>query len=167
MSENKPAPAAGKKSKSGLLIVVALIALLGGGAAGAYFYFVRGTPAEAKEKKHEPEPESGDESAGTGIVPLDTFVVNLADPAGSRFLRVTLALVVQDEEHAKEVEESAVEKARIRSAILELLALQHADALVTPEGKTELKKAIAEQVAHAVHAIEVSDVLFSEFVVQF
>jgi flagellar basal body-associated protein FliL len=38
---------------------------------------------------------------------------------------------------------------------------------VTPEGKAELKKVIAEQAEHATHDLKVSDVLFSEFVVQF
>jgi flagellar basal body-associated protein FliL len=94
-------------------------------------------------------------------------VVNLADTGATRFLRATLSLVVQDEEQAKEMEENAVEKARIRSAILELLAEQQADALVTPEGKTELKKHIAERIEHAAHELKVVDVLFSEFVIQF
>ncbi len=94
-------------------------------------------------------------------------MVNLADPGGTRFLRVSLALVVANEEEAKELGENAVVKSRIQSSLIELLAQQTSDALVTPEGKAKLKTAIKEQVAHAAHEMEVSDVLFSEFVVQF
>ena len=100
-------------------------------------------------------------------MPLEPFVVNLADPSGTRFLRVTMSLVVADEVVAKEIEEEKVVHARLRSAILELLAQKQSIELVTPEGKAELKKAIAEGAAHAAHELKVEDVLFSEFIVQF
>jgi flagellar basal body-associated protein FliL len=45
--------------------------------------------------------------------------------------------------------------------------MQLADTLVTPEGKVTLRQTIAERVAEALHEIEVVDVLFSDFVVQF
>jgi flagellar protein FliL len=99
---------------------------------------------------------------------MEPFVVNLADAGATRFLRVNLALAVRGgEEVAKEIEENALEKARIRSAILELLAQQQSDTLATPEGKDELKKLIAERSQHAAHELEVVDVLFTEFVIQF
>ena len=156
-----PSPASAKKSKKGFLKIVVALLVLGGGGAAAYFFYYKAPAAQAHEAEPEPEP-----AGPTGIVPLEPFVVNLADAGRSRFLRVSLSLVV-GEEHAVEIEENAVEKARIRSAILELLALQQADALVTPEGKDALKKSIAERVAQAVHALKVVDVLFAEFVVQF
>lgn len=170
------APAAPKKSKKGLLLIL-LVVLLGGGGAGAYFFYFKAPAAQAaaSEEEHEdvePEQEEEEEAParkpkGDGVVPMEPFVVNLADAGATRFLRVSLGLVVADETVAKEIEESAVEKARIRSAILELLAQQHADTLVTPEGKDELKKQIAGRVRQAVHHARVFDVLFSEFVVQF
>jgi flagellar FliL protein len=153
-------PAAPKKRGGFLKTVFLLAVALAAGGGGAYYYFVKAAPAQAKEAEPEPPP-------ATGIVPLEPFVVNLADTGATRFLRATLSLVVQDEEQAKEMEENAVEKARIRSAILELLAEQRADALVTPEGKNELKKHIAERIEHAAHDLKVVDVLFSEFVIQF
>ena len=145
-----------------MIILVVVLLLLAGGGGGAYWFLFRGNgEAEAAEAEPEPPP------APTGIVPLEPFVVNLADPSGTRFVRVTMSLVVADEAIAKEIEEEKVVHARIRSAILELLALKQSSELVTPEGKTELKKAIAESVAHAAHELKVEDVLFSEFIVQF
>jgi flagellar FliL protein len=160
MSETTTAAAPKKKGGFMKLLLIILLAVAGGGG-GAYFYFVKAAPAQAKEAEPEPEPEP------TGILELEPFVVNLADTGATRFLRVTLSLVVQDEEQAKEIEEHALEKARIRSAILELLAEQAAETLVTPEGKDELKKLIVERVQQAAHELEVADVLFSEFVIQF
>jgi flagellar FliL protein len=156
-----PGPAAPKKSRGLLIIAVVAVLLLGGG--GAYWMLVvrAAAPADTPKKAAEPAKPGG------GIVPLEAFVVNLADPGGERYLRVTLSLVVADEAEAKELGEDAVTKARIRSAVLELLAQQVSDTLVTPDGKTSLKKAIAEHVSHAVPGLQVSDVLFSEFVVQF
>ena len=162
---SEPNTAAPKKSKKGFMMIVLLL-VLGGGGAGGYFYFFKGAPAAAHAEEPEPEAEHVP-ATGTGIVPMEPFVVNLADPGAIRFLRVNLSLVVKDEELAKEIEENAVDKARIRSAILELLAMQHSDAIVTPEGKDELKTLIAERSEHAAHELKVVDVLFSEFVVQF
>ena len=56
---------------------------------------------------------------------------------------------------------------KVRSAVLELLALQTADTLVTPAGKAALKKAIAGAAGKAASEVHITDVLFSEFVVQF
>jgi flagellar FliL protein len=166
-TETHAAPAApAKKSRKGLIIIlVVVLLLLAGGGGGAYWFLLRGSAeAEAAEgEAAEPEPPP----MPTGIVPLEPFVVNLADPSGSRFLRVTMSLIVADEAIAHEIEEEEIVVARLRSAILELLAQKQSTELVTPEGKTELKKAIAETVAHADHELKVEDVLFSEFIVQF
>ena len=146
------------------MIIVVVLLLLAGGGGGAYWFLLRGNGAAAAAEA-EPEPEPA--PPATGIVPLAPFVVNLADPSGTRFLRVTMSLVVADEAVAKELEEEKVVHARVRSAILELLAQKQSTELVTPEGKAELKNAIAEGAAHAAHELKVEDVLFSEFIVQF
>ena len=52
------------------------------------------------------------------------------------------------------------------AAVLELLATQKSEEIQTPEGKTELKKQIAERATAAFEHAEVTDVLFAEFVVQ-
>ena len=141
-----------------LFAIIGLVLGLGGGGAGYWAYAMRGAPQEAAK----PAPPK------IGIIPMEPFVVNLADEGGSRFLRVTLSLAVEGgDERAKETTEDNVVSARIRSAILERLTQQTSDHLVTPEGKAALKKVIAEQASHAAHELKVTDVLFSEFVVQF
>jgi flagellar protein FliL len=160
-----PAPAAdaapaAKKGPSKLIMGVAALALLGAGGGGAYWYTQKGQPVEAAEAAPPPAPKRG-------IVAFEPFTVNLADQGGRRFLRATVQLVVGSPELAKEMEESPVEVAQARAIILEKLTTQTADVLVTPEGKSELRKALTEQLAHDLHGIEVVDVLFSDFVVQF
>ncbi len=149
-----PEEDAKKKKPLVLILAVAVLLLAGGGGAGAYFYLKRG-PSQAP-----PPPEPG-------IAALDPFVVNLADPGGQRFVRLTLRLVVESETQAEELKEDELARTRARSSILELLSLQTAGRLVTPEGKAALKKEIAERATHALEGTKVLDVLFTEFVVQF
>jgi flagellar FliL protein len=162
--EKVDAPAAAPKKKSKLVLILALaFVVLGGGGAGAFWYFKRppaeGHAADAKEEKSEA-------TVPPGIVELEPFVVNLADAGGQRYVRVSMRLLTHDEEQAKEIKESAVANAKLRAAILELLSMQTAEGLVTPDGKNALKKAIAEGAEHAVHELKVTDVLFVEFIVQ-
>jgi flagellar protein FliL len=154
------AATAARPAKRGKLIplIVALVVL---GGAGGGFWFWRQSAATAAG--HEPVPEKEKPAA---VLALEPFLVNLADPQASRFLRVTVRLVVEDEAFAHEFEKEEVPKARVRSAILELLTTQTSDTLVTAEGKTALKEAIAKR-SSEVLKLEVTDVLFTDFVVQF
>jgi flagellar FliL protein len=153
------APPVKKKGKPFLLI--ALIALLMiGGSGAAWWWFHRGT-AVAEAAPKEPPLEK------RGLLTFEPFMVNLADEGGTRFLKTTIGLVLEDPQVAKELEESPVVKSRVRSDILELLTEQQAPSLVTPEGKESLKNAIKARTAHALEGKKVIDVLFSAFVVQF
>jgi flagellar FliL protein len=149
-------PATGGRSK--LLLIGGVVVALAGGGAG-YWFLQR--PAAAEEAHHEePAPKRG-------IVAFDPFVVNLADKGVSRFLRVSVQLVVKDAEQAAEMEESKVVLMQARSAMLDVLTTQTSEVLVTPEGKTKLRADIIGALHHAIEEFEVVDVLFSDFVVQF
>src|SRR4030095_5892372 len=154
----KPDSAAKAKKKSKLLPMIAIVVVLAGGGAGGYWMYAhRGGQVQAAE----PKPPK------TGVLDMDPFVVNLADESGNRFLRVNMKLLTWDEEQAAELKEDAVTAARLRSAILELLSLQYAAPLVTPEGKEELKKAIAERATETIgEELKVTDVLFVELFLQ-
>jgi flagellar FliL protein len=169
-----------KKGKSGLLIIllVALFALAGGGGA-AYWFLGRGAAAgsedvaskgdegnshdkSAKDKKKSKGPE-----AEPGMLAFEPFLVNLADEGGQSYLRVALSLLVGSEAEAKALEGKPVVKTRLRSAILEVLSTQTSALVSTAEGKAGLKKAIVEKIQTLELDTEVSDVLFSDFVVQY
>ena len=157
MSDAKPAEgaaAAPKKSKMKLIVIALVVVALG---AGGGWYAMR-RPASAA---------TAEVATSRGLVAFDPFVVNLADPGGSRFIRVTLSLVVNDEKVASKISDTPVSLKEARSAILELLSEQNSAGLVTPEGKQALKKAIIERVSKIFSDARVTDVYFSEFVVQF
>ncbi len=162
MSAPAAAPADGAKKAGGknkmFMIGGVVLALAGGG----YYY-------KTQAAAHEEEAPAAKEVSPKerGLVSFDPFVANLADEGGQRFVRVTVQLVVADALQATEMTEIPVMAMQARAIILELLSMQLADTLVTPEGKVALRQAIAERVAEALHEIEVVDVLFSDFVVQF
>jgi len=149
-----------KKGRSVILLALVGLVVMGGAGGGVWWWFQRGT-AVAEAAPNEPALEK------RGLLTFEPFMVNLADEGGTRFLKATIALVVEDEAVAKQLEEAAVVKSRVRSDILELLTEQQASALVTPEGKESLKSAIKARTAQALESKKVIDVLFSEFVVQF
>lgn len=166
MSAPAPAEAAkgggGDKKKKMMIIGGVVVALAGGG----YYYKAKAAAAAEAEGEHEPAKKEKSPKE-RGLVSFDPFVANLADEGGQRFVRATVQLVVADAEMALEMTETPVLTMQARAIILELLSTQHADVLVTPEGKVALRQAIAERIAEALHEIEVVDVLFSDFVVQF
>ena len=195
MSAPAKAAAAGPAKKGKLPLIIGLVVLLAGGGGGGYFWWskqqaVKAAEAAAKSgggkatraahgdehatdahddaeaESHEGDEASGDEGAGA-LVALNTFTVNLADPDAPRFLRTNVQLVIDaSEEEAKHLEEEKVPVVRARAAVLELLTQQTSQVINTPEGKAELKKQIKKSTARLLHH-KVTDVLFSDFVIQF
>lgn len=156
-TDTAPAPPAAPKGRSKLLTLgVPVLLLLAGGGGGGWWYF-NGRAASTLEAAPLPDP---------AIAEFEPFVVNLADPGGRRFLRVSLQLLVPGESAAAEIKEDKLLHSRVRSSVLELLSTQTSAGLATPEGRAALKKAIAETATQALGHTEVSDVLFAEFVVQ-
>jgi flagellar protein FliL len=162
-----------------LLVIGCAVLLLAGGGAGAWWWWAsRAAAAGGDQDGEHREPSGKGRKASaheTAAVALDPFLVNLADRDASRFLRVTLQLVVDNPELARAFAGKGhgtpgphdLAKVRLRSAVLELLTTQRADRLVTPEGKEELKRAIADRTSEVLAQAEVVDVLFTDFVVQF
>ncbi len=164
MSAPAAAPADGAKKAGGknkMFMIGGVVAALAGGG-----YYYKTTQAAAHEEEA-PKATKEVSPKERGLVSFDPFVANLADEGGQRFVRVSVQLIVADAAQAAEMTEIPVMSMQARAIILELLSQQLADTLVTPEGKIALRQAIAERVAEALHEIEVVDVLFSDFVVQF
>lgn len=158
MSTTETASASPARKGSKLLKFGVILLLLAGGGGGGWWYFYGRTSSTVQAAEPAPEPS---------MVVFEPFIVNLADPGGRRFLRVSLQLLIVGDRTAAELgEKKGLLHSRVRSAILELLTTQTSAGLATPEGRTALKQAIAETASHQLEGTEVSDVLFAEFVVQ-
>ncbi|SRR5712692_6538810 len=152
---NKEAAPEPKKSKGLLIIIVALVlAMVGGGVA--WFSLHSNKPTEA----------APEETAPKYTVHLESFTVNLADPQESHFLRISIDVGMGKSLKATKEGESDFPTARVRDAILPVLASGKGDVLVTPQGKEELKKAILSALQQKVPEIDARDIYFTEFLVQ-
>jgi len=155
----KPLKASGGRRRLIVIALAAVIVLAGGGVTA--FWATHQTAGAAAASKPASKP------AEHGLVTLEPFVVNLADQGGSRFLRVSIRLIVESVAQAEHLQKGDVALTRARSAILELLTEQTAEHLVTAEGKVALKAAIGRKLEPVLEGTKVVDVLFSDFVVQF
>lgn len=155
-------PRAAKTSSGRLFIIAGVVLLLAGGGGAAAYWKLRKPAADAAEAKAEPK-----KLESTGIVSFEPFVVNLADQGAQRFLRINVRLIVGEEGEAEHIQKSEVALMRLRSAIIELLTEQTSDRIVTAEGKSALRKEIAKRAQEITEPTEVTDVLFSDFVVQY
>jgi len=149
-----------RKSSLPIVVLIACLALLAGGI-GAWFAFGRGDASEAA---------AAGSSGNSELIAihLDGFTVNLADREDNHFLRVTMDLALDHLPPGTEKDKpaSGLPMARIRDAILSVLTECSADALLTPDGKTQLKKRLIEELNRSVPELGVRDIYFTEFLVQ-
>ena len=167
-----------KQSNKGLIITIALVSLLSSaGGAGLTAYLVGKALAkipvaeaapvnpeeEAKKKKEEAVAEAIEHG---GVVPLDPFVVNLADPEAARYLRIKITLMVDDKDKVKEVIENLALTGKVKDVILQTLSRKTSQELINEEGKNKLRSEIQEGLGLYFKEPKLTDVMFTEFVIQ-
>ncbi|CAH0350176.1 flagellar basal body-associated protein FliL [Aquabacterium sp. CECT 9606] len=160
-------PAEGDAPKKGpkkLIIIIAAVLLLvviGGGAAvfvmkknaaAAAAAAAEGEDGEATESsshaKEAPKAKHGkdEHAAPPAFVPLDPFIVNLADKETERFAQIGLTLQVDDPKVAEEIK---TYMPAIRNSVLMILSHKTSDQLLTQEGKEKLAEQIRRDAARA------------------
>ena len=135
------------KSKKLLVIIVAVVLLLVLGGGGAFFYISkqRAAAAAAEEGEDAGPTKSATHSAPhapPAYLPLDSMVVNLADPGGERVAQVGITLEVVD---VPSVDKVKAFLPTIRSGVLMLISQRTAEELLTQDGKQKLAKDILRE----------------------
>jgi flagellar FliL protein len=142
------------------------VALLLGGAAAVVL----------RRGREEPAPvESKPVASAPGVVELEPFVLNLADPAGDRYFRLVLRLVL-DRRAVAERASDGLARSRLRDRILSVLSKQRAGELTTTEGRESLRAELSSAseaclaeapfLADGDAPARVLEVYFTEFLVQ-
>ncbi|MCL4490676.1 MAG: flagellar basal body-associated FliL family protein [Nitrospirae bacterium] len=145
-----------KRSKNMLLIIIIAAAVVVGGA-GAFYFLTKSGGDKSHKAKGEAKKEDG------VMFALDPFVVNLSDQSGNRFLKVSLQLELA----GPAVMEGAKAKTpQIRDSIITLLTSKTSDALISPEGKLQLKDEINITANQILGNNSVKNVYLTEFVMQ-
>ena len=142
-------------SKKLLIILVAVTALLLG-AGGAAFYVMKQRAAaaaaaaaedgeETAEAATEPEKKKKkkEHKSPPSFLPLDAFVVNLADREQERYAQVGITLQIEDPKIAEELK---LYMPAIRNGVLMILAHKTSAELLEREGKERLAEEIMREV---------------------
>jgi len=183
-TEEAKAPA---KSKKMMIIILAAVLVLALGGGGAFFYISKQRAAAAEDGDEAPAKAAAHASAKSppAYLPLESMVVNLADPGGEKVAQIGITLEVTDA-HASDTVKAFLPT--IRNGVLKQISKRTAAELLSLEGKEQLakdilreatipfgggeeepeekstKKKVAKKGEHA--QMPVVGVLFSSFIVQ-
>ncbi len=147
-----------KGSKKKLIIIIAAVALivLIGGGVFAYTMFFSG-----KDKSGETQQKAEKSKVKTAMMPLEPFILNLAEHG--RFLKLTIQLELNDAATQPTVTEKIPQ---LRDAIITLVSSKSAESLSSPEGKFLLKDEILLRANQAIGKDVFKNLYFTEFVMQ-
>ena len=148
-----------------ILIAVLFVLVLGMGG-GMFMMWNKLSIVSAQAAKFEGDPNAEKPKAEEigKVVSLDTFIVNLADPGGSRYLRVTMDL---DMAGGKPAEEEMTRRVpQLRDAILMILPTKRYADISTTDGKTALREELTTAINGLLSSAKISRIYFKEFVIQ-
>lgn len=152
-------------NKKGIIIISSIafvFMLLVGG--GFYMMWMKIASLEPPEEVSEEGLDEDEETYVIGeMFPLDTFVVNLADGQGKRYLRATMQLELAPEQSLDTFEQRLPQ---IRDVVLTILPTKQFQEIRSIEGKTTLRTEIMSKLNELLNAESVINIYFTEFVIQ-
>jgi flagellar FliL protein len=156
-----------------LIAVIAGVVIATIGVGGVIYYLVRSgrlpVPATAAKKKEVAVP------VATHALVLEPMLVNLASSGSTSYLRLALTLCVADADETKDAKANGEKEsgkgsdertAAVRDTVLTVLGRQTADDLLAADGKDHLKVALRSAFAEHNSDLKVTDVFFTDFLVQ-
>ncbi len=157
-----------KGSKLWILIVVLGLIVTGDLAIRALGYFKSNRNTESSPTTQAGAENQRSSAAKKGEIkstlPLEPFLVNLADKEDVRFLKATLQLGLA--EKAGEEAKDPVSIAAMRDAIISILSSKSSDQILTPEGKDKLREEIRARLSTVAPKMKIQEIFIVEFVVQ-
>ncbi len=158
------------------MIVIAGVAAIVIGVGAPVGYFLLGSSPEPEVKEaavgnleqtegssvvndDTVELEEGEEALGA-ILPLETFLVNLA---GGKYIRLQMQIEFDSPDVPKKIYSRMVP---IRDGIITLLTQQESSDLEDLKGKEKLKKSIRDLINERLHREDVRRIYFTQFVIQ-
>ena len=153
-------------SKKVLIIVITifimLIMIMG---AGFFVIMNKMSALDPNSEKGSEEVAEAEDAVDTigPIYSLDTFIVNLADPDGRRYLRFAVELELSSKELAQELEKRLPQ---IRDSILMIVPTKSVEDVHSFEGKTTLRDEIITKLNTFLVDGDIINLYFTEFVIQ-
>lgn len=157
-----------KGSKLWIFIAVLAVIVTGDMAIRALGYFKSNRNTESSStaqtgtRAKRPTVEKKGEVKAT--LPLEPFLVNLADKEDVRFLKATFQLGLA--EKSGEESRDPVSAAAMRDAIISILSSKTSDQILTSQGKDKLREEIRERLATIAPKMKIEEIFIVEFVIQ-
>lgn len=150
-------------SKKSIIIIAGVslivLAIIGGG-----FFMLWQKLSSLDNLKGAAKAPEKSEHAGMGpVFSLESFIVNLSDQGGKRYLRITMGLELGDSKFAEELTKRLPQ---IRDSILMTLPSRKVEELQTTEGKNSLRADIISKLNELLGKEIVKKIYFTEFVIQ-
>lgn len=185
MAEEKAKDAAPKKSFK--LNIKPVYVIIGGLVLMSFITFLTGYFATHKSEKPVEKPKevpaAQEEESSLGLLyPLETFVVNLIDYNGRRYLKATIELEIEEDKTGPKKEAKKEEGGHgkggsanpeldkmvpyMRNIIINILSSKTFKDISSVEGKDSLRQEIAFRINGAMTKGKIKNVYFKEFVVQ-
>ena len=151
-------------SKTLMIIMIAVVLLFMGMVGAGFFILWSKISQMPQDPALTAEVDVEEDTNDLGpLFNLDTMIVNLAGHGGKRYLRVTMALEIDDPEAVTAFENRLPQ---VRDAILMILPTKKYEDVSSTEGKIALRTEIMEKVNSLVTKGQVKNIYFTEFVVQ-
>ncbi len=148
-------------SKKIVILIIAGVLLLLGIIGGGFFMMWTQINAMSQMAQEDDEPDEDEIPAIGPIFKLQAFVVNLT--GGKRYLRTTMDLELRDEFVNEKVQKRLPQ---IRDTILMILPTKTMKEVTGAEGKIALRAELIEALNEQLGTDAISNIYFSEFVVQ-
>lgn len=148
-----------------IMIVVLVVALAGTG----FLLFKKGT---AKKGDHEEKPAKAAVHEKETLVPLQEFILNLADKDQERYVKLEISLGMHGLEHAgggghgDKGSPLGESEPVVRDAIISAVGKCYYSDLLTNDGKETLKAKIKTAIKQTGIKAEVANVYFTNFAMQ-
>jgi len=173
--EVKAKPKKGGSSIGKILLTIVLTFVSSASGAAISFILLSKTASHAAQPAEHKTGEAAEQEEAKkiaellekgAVLPLEPFVVNLADIEASRYLRIKISLMLDDKEKLAHVIENQALQQKVRDVILQSLTIKTSRDLINEEGKNKLRQELQEKIAVYFHEPKVVDVMFTEFVIQ-
>ena len=153
-----------KKSPLKWILIVVLLAGLAGGGYWGYQKLMRSSEnAPSGSQRASVKSPAQRESVFGQIYSLETFVVNLSEKGGKRYLKAKIEVEYTREEVLPELESRLPQ---IRDVVLLILSSKTMLNIQTIEGKLNLKNELISKINQILKTGSIRGLFFTEFVIQ-
>lgn len=164
-----PAPSGGGGKQNIIIFALAIINMVVVGAVGFMLYKGRQLEKEKPTIDHaiqgevatHEEEKKEHHAVKKPVVPLETFIVNLAGSKGRRVAKVNIELEVSKAEVQKEIDQR---QAQVRDIIIMILSSKTFEYVATKEGKNQLREEVKDTVNAFLSTGKIESVFFTEFI---